>query len=84
MVITLHRADARDLNARARRRLDAAGRLGAERVQLAGGEFAVGDLVVLKLNDRRLGVENGNRGRVVARSTYPAARCAWSSPATAP
>jgi ATP-dependent exoDNAse (exonuclease V) alpha subunit len=35
-------------------------------VRIAGGEFAAGDLVVVKLNDRRLGVENGNRGRVVA------------------
>ncbi len=31
-----------------------------------GGEFAVGDRVVLKLNDRRLEVENGNRGRIIA------------------
>ncbi|MCA1700661.1 MAG: hypothetical protein LC790_17870, partial [Actinobacteria bacterium] len=42
------------------------GQLGSARIRLAGGEFAVGDRVVLKLNDRRLEVENGNRGRVIA------------------
>ena len=66
VMITLRRADARELNRRARAWFDDAGRLGSDRVLLAGGEFATGDLVVLKLNDRRLGVENGNRGRVVA------------------
>jgi len=65
VMITQRRADARDLNARARAWLDAHGRLGGARVALAGGEFAVGDRVVLKLNDRGLRVENGNRGHVV-------------------
>ena len=50
----------------ARARLDAMGTLGPARVELAGGQFAVGDRIVLKLNDRRLGVENGNRGRISA------------------
>lgn len=66
VMITQRRADARNLNDRARARLDATGRLGAARIELAGGQFAVGDRVVLKLNDRRLGVENGNRRSVVA------------------
>ncbi|MEA2233456.1 MAG: hypothetical protein QOD83_3272, partial [Solirubrobacteraceae bacterium] len=66
VMITQRRADARSLNARARVWLDATGQLGATRIELSGGEFAVGDRVVLKLNDRRLEVENGNRGRVVA------------------
>jgi ATP-dependent exoDNAse (exonuclease V) alpha subunit len=66
VMITLRRADARDLNRRARAWFDDAGQLGSDRVDLAAGEFATGDLVVLKLNDRRLGVENGNCGRVVA------------------
>jgi hypothetical protein len=65
VMITQRRADARDVNARTRAWLDARGRLGAERIDLAGGQFAVGDRVVLKLNDRRLQVENGNRGSVV-------------------
>ena len=66
VMITQRRADARSLNARARAWLDAAGHLGSCRIELAGGEFAVGDRVVLKHNDRRLKVENGARG-IVAR-----------------
>jgi conjugative relaxase-like TrwC/TraI family protein len=65
VMITQRRAEAHDLNTRARAWLDAAGRLGADRVELSGGQFAVGDRVVLKLNDRRLDVENGNRGSIV-------------------
>ncbi len=64
-MITQRRVDARELNARARGRLDARGRLGPERIELPGGEFAAGDLVVLKRNDPRFEVENGNRGRLV-------------------
>ena len=33
---------------------------------LDGGEFAGGDHVVIKRNDRALGVENSNRGRITA------------------
>ena len=44
----------------------AAGRLGDRSSQLPGGDFAVGDLVVVKRNDLRLGVVNGDRGRVTA------------------
>jgi ATP-dependent exoDNAse (exonuclease V) alpha subunit len=57
--------DVADLNARARRRLADAGGLGERAARLPGGEFAVGDRVVVKLNDLRLGVTNGERGRVV-------------------
>jgi ATP-dependent exoDNAse (exonuclease V) alpha subunit len=65
VMITQRRADARELNARTRVWLDANGRLGGKRIELAGGQFTVGDRVVLKLNDRRLQVENGNRGTIV-------------------
>jgi ATP-dependent exoDNAse (exonuclease V) alpha subunit len=60
VMITQRRVDARELNARTRANLDARGRLGPERIELPGGEFAAGDLVVLKRNDRRLDVENGS------------------------
>ncbi|MDX6720888.1 MAG: hypothetical protein QOJ63_3142 [Solirubrobacteraceae bacterium] len=40
VMITLRRADARDLNRRARAWFDDAGRLGSDHVVLAGGEFA--------------------------------------------
>ena len=65
-MIAQRRADVADLNARARERLQARGALGREELELAGGAFAVGDQVVVKRNDLRLGVTNGQRGEVVA------------------
>lgn len=62
----LRRADVDDLNRRARLRLDAAGLLGPERIQVAGAEFAVGDQVLCLRNDRRLGVRNGTTGTLTA------------------
>jgi hypothetical protein len=66
VMIAARRSEVAELNARARAILDQGGGLGTQRIELAGGEFATGDRVVIKRNDRRLGVQNGNRGRVVA------------------
>jgi ATP-dependent exoDNAse (exonuclease V) alpha subunit len=41
------------------------GRLGASELILPGGTFAVGDRVLLRRNDRRLGIANGERATVV-------------------
>jgi hypothetical protein len=60
------RDDVRDLNTRAREQMHAAGRLGYRELRLPGGAFAVGDHVLVKRNDLRLGVVNGDRGRVTA------------------
>ena len=60
----LRRADVEDLNLRARARLDAAGRLGPQRLDVAGRQFALGDEVICGRNDRRLGVRNGTRSTV--------------------
>ena len=60
------RDDVRDLNTRAREHMRAAGRLGNRELRLPGGAFAVGDHVLVKRNDLRLGVVNGDRGRVTA------------------
>jgi ATP-dependent exoDNAse (exonuclease V) alpha subunit len=60
----VRRVDVEDLNQRARQRLDQAGRLGFERMEAAGREFAVGDEVLCLRNDRRLGVRNGTRSTV--------------------
>jgi ATP-dependent exoDNAse (exonuclease V) alpha subunit len=38
--------------------------LGETEIALAGGSFAAGDRVMLRRNDRRLGVANGDRGIV--------------------
>jgi ATP-dependent exoDNAse (exonuclease V) alpha subunit len=66
VMLAQRRDDVRDLNTRAREHMRAAGRLGEHEIQLPGGEFAVGDHVLVKRNDLRLGVVNGDRGHVTA------------------
>lgn len=58
--------DVDDLNARARQRLEIAGLLGPLTVTAASQEFAVGDAVVCNRNARRLRVDTGTRGHLVA------------------
>ena len=53
------------LNALVRAELRRDGRLG-ESVHVAGKEFAVGDRVIARRNDRLRGVDNGTRGTVIA------------------
>jgi conjugative relaxase-like TrwC/TraI family protein len=53
------------LNALARSELERQGRLG-ESVHVAGQEFAVGDRVIARRNDRLREVDNGMRGTIVA------------------
>lgn len=65
IMIGLRRADVGELNARARTLMRDAGRLG-EDVALVCGTFAPGDRVVLRRNDRRLGVANGELGVIRA------------------
>jgi ATP-dependent exoDNAse (exonuclease V) alpha subunit len=72
VMIAQRRADVADLNERARAHLRNAGELGEVELELPGGAFAVGDAVVIKRNDLRLGVANGQRDRVT--SVDPAAR----------
>ena len=62
---------------RARARADAGGRRAARaRVAIGDVRVAVGDRVVLRRNDRRLGVVNGDRGIVVG---VEERRARWSS-----
>ncbi|HWH92907.1 MAG TPA: AAA family ATPase [Baekduia sp.] len=63
-MIAMRRADVADLNARARNKMRDAGRLGPD-IDYDGKAFASGDEIVVAKNDRRLGVTNGDRGRVV-------------------
>ena len=53
------------LNALIRAELKHGGRL-SESVHIGGDEFAVGDRVVVRRNDRERGVDNGMRGTVIA------------------
>lgn len=66
VMIARRRVDVEDLNARARRLLRATGHLGPDELRLPGGDFAVGDRVVVKRNEGRLDIRNGDRGRVLA------------------
>jgi ATP-dependent exoDNAse (exonuclease V) alpha subunit len=65
VMIALRRVDVADLNTRARARIREAGALVGPELRLPGGPFAEGDWVVVKRNELRLGVSNGDRGRVV-------------------
>jgi hypothetical protein len=65
VMIANRRVDVDDLNAFARDRMHRAGRLGKDDLEAGNREFAVGDRVVARHNDRRLGVVNGTRGEVV-------------------
>jgi ATP-dependent exoDNAse (exonuclease V) alpha subunit len=66
LMIAHRRSDVADLNARARERLREAGALGPEEVEHGDRTFAVGDRVIAGRNDRRIGVVNGETGRVTA------------------
>ncbi len=66
IMIAHRRSDVRDLNALARERMRADVRLGEVDVVAGSRAFAVGDSVIARRNDRRLGVVNGSRGKVVA------------------
>jgi hypothetical protein len=62
IMIAHRRAQVRALNAAARALMDDAGCLGGDRLQLAGGEFAAGDRVLLKRSSKARGVDNGDIG----------------------
>ena len=65
-VLIVRENDRRErLNALVRAELKRDGRLG-ESVQVGGWEFAVGDRVVARRNDRERAVDNGMRGTVIA------------------
>ena len=65
VMIAHRRADVADLNSRARERMRAAGLLGPE-IDTPAGTFAVGDHVVVKRNDHRREINNGDRATVTA------------------
>ena len=65
VMIAHRRADVADLNCRARERMRAAGVLGTE-LETPAGSFAVGDHVVVKRNDLRREINNGDRATVTA------------------
>jgi conjugative relaxase-like TrwC/TraI family protein len=66
VMIAHRRRDVADLNGRAHALLLAAGYLSGEELVARDVSLAVGDRVLIRRNDRRLGVVNGERGEVVA------------------
>ena len=66
VMLAHRRDDVAGLNAGAREHMRAAGRLGDRELRLPGGAVAVGDHVIVKRNDLRLGIVNGERGVVSA------------------
>jgi hypothetical protein len=66
VMVALRRSDVAELNAAARALMEAEGRLGSQRLDAAGVDFALGDRVVCRRNPSRLGVRNGTRGTVSA------------------
>lgn len=66
VMIALRRRDVAELNALGRALMDSHGRLGQERMAVAGREFAPGDRIVCLRNSDPLGVRNGTRATVEA------------------
>ena len=64
IILAHRRTDVAQLNQLARNAMRAAGRLRGPELQLPGGAFAAGDLVVIKRNDHQHGVANGDRGTI--------------------
>jgi conjugative relaxase-like TrwC/TraI family protein len=66
IMIALRRTDVRTLNRLARIAMRDAGRLRGEELDCGEASISAGDVVVLRLNDPRRGVSNGDRGTVLA------------------
>jgi hypothetical protein len=66
VMVALRRSDVAELNVAARTLMSAEGRLGGERLEVSGVEFAVGDRVVCRRNSDALRIRNGTRGTVAA------------------
>ena len=64
IIIALRRRDVTELNTLAHALMDSHGRLGPNRLTIAGAEYAPGDRIVCLRNDNLLAVKNGTRGTI--------------------
>ncbi|HEY6729472.1 MAG TPA: MobF family relaxase [Solirubrobacterales bacterium] len=64
LMIAKRNAEVSELNALARERVKAAGRLGTEKIEVGGASFAAGDQVITRINDQRQNIYNRERWRV--------------------
>lgn len=65
VMLAYWRADVHDLNQAAHALMLRSGRLGRDAVTFGEREFRVGDEVLCRQNDARLGIRNGTRGTIV-------------------
>lgn len=65
VMLAYRREDVQDLNQAAHELMRRSGRLGRQAVSFDEREFRVGDQVVCRRNDTRLGLRNGTRGTIV-------------------
>ncbi|HWO82265.1 MAG TPA: MobF family relaxase [Solirubrobacterales bacterium] len=64
LMVAKRNAEVVELNALARERMKATGRLGAEEIEIGGARFAAGDQVITRINDQRKNIYNRERWRV--------------------
>ncbi|MGN6557013.1 MAG: MobF family relaxase [Solirubrobacterales bacterium] len=64
LMIAKRNAEVAELNALARERMKAAGRLRGEEIEVAGARFAAGDQVITRINDQRQNIYNRERWQV--------------------
>jgi ATP-dependent exoDNAse (exonuclease V) alpha subunit len=64
IMLAHRRTDVRALNGAAREHLRAAGHLDGPAIDVGGREYQVGDRVIARTNDRRLGIRNGTRATI--------------------
>jgi len=61
LMVAKRNTEVRELNAVARERMKAVGRLGAEEIQVGEARFAAGDQVITRINDQRRNIYNRER-----------------------
>jgi conjugative relaxase-like TrwC/TraI family protein len=64
LMVAKRNAEVRELNAMAREKMGVEGKLGAEEIRVGEASFAVGDQVITRINDQKLGVFNRERWRI--------------------
>ncbi|MGN6275542.1 MAG: MobF family relaxase [Solirubrobacterales bacterium] len=64
LMIAKRNVDVQELNALARERMKAAGRLGGEEIKVGEARFAAGDQVITRINDQRQNIFNRERWKV--------------------
>jgi conjugative relaxase-like TrwC/TraI family protein len=75
LMIAKRNAEVAELNALARERMKAVGRLRGEEIEVGEARFAAGDQVITRINDQRQNIYNRERWRV--EGVYPTSERLW-------